>query len=646
MSSLVNVSLDGQRRSVPRGTPAGEVLDGAGSRDVVAARVNGKLVDLSRPLEEDATVEAVRSDSPEGLDVLRHSSAHLMAQAVQSLYPGTQVTIGPTIEDGFFYDFAPPAPFTVDDLPKIEAKMRELAKANLKVERIEVPRAEAIERFAEMGEQYKVEILRGIPDERVSLYRQGDWMDLCRGPHVPSTGYLRAFKLTSVAGAYWRGDERNAMLSRIYGTAFANAAALDEHLKLLELARTRDHRKLGREMGLFVFDPIAPGQPFYLAKGTVIFNALVDYVRRLYRRYGFDEVVTPQLFRNELWHTSGHWENFRENMFLSPDPESGENTVDTGSEGWRRGYGVKPMNCPGHTFVYRAEKRSYRDLPLRVAEFSRLHRAERSGVLHGLTRVRVMSQDDAHVFCTSAQIAGEIDINLRMVRDVYEALGFERLESKVATMPEKHLGTEELWRTSEAILGEALTRNGLGWEINPGEGAFYGPKIEIYVPDALKRRWQLATIQLDYTMPERFGLTFTNAAGAEERPVMIHRAILGSLERFIGVLLEHTGGVLPFWLAPEQARVLSLSEKVEDYAAEVAGVLQREGFRAAADLRNEKLGFKVREAELAKVPYMVVVGEREAAARAISLRRLRGAKNDSMALENLVALLKSEPLPG
>ncbi|HZO81614.1 MAG TPA: threonine--tRNA ligase [Candidatus Binataceae bacterium] len=646
MSSLVNVTLDGERRRVPRGTPAGEVLNGARARDVVAVRVNGKVVDLSRPLEEDAVLEPIRADSPEGLDVLRHSTAHLMAQAVQSLYPGTQVTIGPTIEDGFFYDFAPPAPFTVDDLPKIEARMRELAKADLKVERIELPRAEAIERFAQMGEHYKVEILRGIPDERVSIYRQGDWMDLCRGPHVPSTGHLRAFKLTSVAGAYWRGDERNPMLSRIYGTAFASAAALEEHLKLLELARTRDHRKLGREMGLFVFDPIAPGQPFYLPKGMVIFNALVDYVRRLYRRYGFDEVITPQIFRNELWHTSGHWENFRENMFLSPDPESGESAVDTGPEGWRKGYGVKPMNCPGHTFVYRAEKRSYRDLPLRVAEFSRLHRAERSGVLHGLTRVRVMSQDDAHIFCTAAQIAAEIDINLRMVRDVYEALGFEHLESKVATMPEKHLGSEELWRTSEAILGEALTRNGLQWEINPGEGAFYGPKIEVYVPDALKRRWQLATIQLDYNMPERFGLTFTNAAGAEERPAMIHRAILGSLERFIGVLLEHTGGVLPFWLAPEQTRVLSLSEKVESYAAEVAGVLKREGFRAAADLRNEKLGFKVRAAELAKVPYMVVVGEREAAGRAISLRRLRGAKNESMPLENLVALLKSEPLPG
>jgi threonyl-tRNA synthetase len=647
MSAQVNISLEGQSRSVPRGITVSEVLDGARGREVVAARVNGKLVDLSRPVEVDATIEPVKADSPDGLEVLRHSTAHLMAQAVQSLYPGTQVTIGPTIEDGFFYDFAPPVPFTVEDLPKIEAKMRELAKANLKVERIEVARAEAIERFAAMGEHYKVEILDGIPDDRVSIYRQGEWMDLCRGPHVPATGYIRAFKLTSVAGAYWRGDEHNAMLSRIYGTSFASKEALEEHLKLIELARSRDHRKLGREMGLFVFDSISPGSPFFLPKGAIIYNALIDYMRRLYRRYGFEEVITPQVFKNELWHTSGHWDNFRENMFLTTDREGSEtDQIDSGPEGWRKGYAFKPMNCPGHTFVYRAEKRSYRDLPLRIADFGRLHRAERSGTLHGLTRVRSMAQDDAHVFCTSAQTPDEIDLNLRMVRDIYQTLGFERLESKVATMPDRHLGTEELWRTSEAILCDALTRNGLAYEINPGEGAFYGPKIEINVPDALKRRWQLATIQVDYNMPEAFGLTFTNPSSAEERPVMIHRAILGSLERFIGVLLEHTGGVLPFWLAPEQARVLSLSEKVEAYAAEIAGLLKRENLRATADLRNEKLGFKVREAELAKVPYMVVVGEREAAARSVSLRLLRGAKSEVMALENLVELLKSEPLPG
>jgi threonyl-tRNA synthetase len=435
------------------------------------------------------------------------------------------------------------------------------------------------------------------------------------------------------------------MLSRIYGTAFATKEALEEHLKMLELARTRDHRKLGREMGLFIFDPISPGSPFFLPKGAIIYNALVDYMRRLYRRYGFDEVITPQIYKNELWHTSGHWDNFRENMFLSPDPEADDAHVDRQAEGWRQGYGVKPMNCPGHTFVYRAEKRSYRDLPLRFAEFSRLHRAERSGVLHGLTRARVMSQDDAHIFCTEAQIEDEVASNLMMVREVYATLGFERVDFKLATMPEQHMGTAEQWRMTEEMLANAMRRNDIAFEVNPGEGAFYGPKIEIYVPDALKRKWQLATIQLDYNMPERFDLTYTTNTSGEARPVMIHRAILGSLERFIGVLIEHTGGVLPLWLAPEQVRVLSLSEKVEDYAGEVATMLKAEGFRATADIRNEKLVFKLREAELAKVPYMVVVGECEAAARQVSLRLLRGSKGQTLELAGLLDLLKAEPVP-
>ncbi len=638
MSSEVTVTLGASRRVVPRGTAVRDVLlDGNKRRDIVAARVNGKLVDLSRALEEDATVEPVTADSPEGIDILRHSTAHLMAMAVQELYPGTQVTIGPTIEDGFYYDFAPKTPFTVEDLPKIEARMRELAKANLRVERIEVPRDEAIGKFRAMGEQYKVEILQDIPEQTVSIYRQGEWMDLCRGPHVPSTGYIKAFKLLNVAGAYWRGDEHNAMLSRIYGTAFASKEALEEHLKLLELARQRDHRKLGREMGLFLFDPLSPGSPFFLPRGAIVYNELIVYMRRLYRRYGFDEVITPQVFKNDLWKTSGHWEFFRENMFLTSDEESA---------GAEPNYAFKPMNCPGHTVIFAAEKRSYRDLPLRLADFGRLHRNERSGTLHGLERVRSMAQDDAHIFCTPEQIESEVDLNLRMVREVYASLGFEAVEFKLATMPAEHMGSEEQWRENEAKLGNALSRNGLQWEENPGEGAFYGPKIEIYVPDALKRKWQVATIQLDYNLPERFDLSYTTAAGSEARPVMIHRAILGSLERFIGVLIEHTGGVFPFWLAPEQVRVLSLSEKVEGYASEVAQLVKREGFRASADLRNEKLGFKVREAELGKVPYMVVVGEREAEARTVSLRMLRGAKNEAMSLEGLVRRLKDEPLPG
>ena len=646
MSSSVTVKVNGESRVVPVGTVVRELLKDIPSKDLVAARIDGKVVDLTRKIEHDTTVEPVVADSPAGLEVIRHSTAHLMAMAVQALYPGTQVTIGPVIEDGFFYDFAPATPFTVDDLPKIEAKMRELAKADHKVQRTEIAREDAIAKFSAMGEKYKVEIIQGIPDDHVSIYSQGDWMDLCRGPHVPSTRYLKAFKLTSVAGAYWRGDEHNAMLSRIYGTAFATKEALDEHLKLVELARTRDHRKLGREMGLYIFDPISPGSPFYLPKGTIILNELTDYIRRLYRRYGYDEVVTPQLFKNELWNTSGHWENFRENMFLSPDPEGEDTTaVDSGPDGWHHGYALKPMNCPGHTFVYRAEKRSYRDLPLRVAEFSRLHRAERSGTLHGLMRVRSMSQDDAHIFCREDQIEDEVAMNLAMVRNVYGALGFERVEFKLATMPDQHLGTEEQWRMTEAKLGNAMARNEIAYEINPKEGAFYGPKIEIYVSDALKRKWQVATIQLDYNNPERFGLTYTNSAGAEQRPVMIHRAILGSVERFIGVLIEHTGGVLPLWLAPEQLRVLSLSEKVEDYANEVTGILKREGYRAHADIRNEKLGFKVREAELAKVPYMIVVGEREAAERTVSLRLLRGEKANAMPIAALIEMLKKEPIP-
>jgi threonyl-tRNA synthetase len=637
MSSEIRVTVGGVVHPVQPGTSAGELLrQFANGARPIAARVNGKVVDLSRPVTEDARVEPVPADSPDGIDVLRHSTAHLMAQAVQNLYPGTQVTIGPTIEDGFYYDFAPPRPFTVEDLPKIESKMRELVKADLKVERVEMGREDAVALFDSMHEKYKVEIIRGIPEERVSLYRQGDWVDLCRGPHVPSTRHLKAFKLTSVAGAYWRGDERNAMLSRIYGTAFPSKEALEEHLRLLEMARARDHRKLGREMGLFFFDRIAPGSPFFLPKGAIIYNQLIEYVRRLYRRYGFEEVITPQIFKNQLWRTSGHWEMFRENMFLTTDGENPAGELD---------YGVKPMNCPSHAVMYRSDKRSYRDLPIRFADFGRLHRAERSGTLHGLTRVRAMSQDDAHIFCMEEQIAEEIDLNLRMVREVYEALGFGSIELRLGTMPEKHLGSEEEWRKREEVLGGAMRRNGFEFELNPGEGAFYGPKIEIYVPDALKRKWQVATIQLDFNMPERFDLEYTTSASTQARPVMIHRAVLGTLERFIGVLLEHTGGVLPFWLAPEQVRVLSLSEKVEDYARELAALVSKTGFRASADLRNEKLGFKVREAELARIPYMAVVGEREAASRMVSLRRLRGEKNQAMTLDGLIELLKAEPLP-
>ncbi len=637
MEGKISVTVAGRPVQVAHGASAGQLLKGFGNGRLVAARVNGKPVDLSCPVGEGATVEPVLADSPEGLEILRHSTAHLMAQAVQQLFPGVQVTIGPAIEEGFYYDFAAPRPFALDDLPRIEARMRELAGLDLKIERLEMSREEAVARFAALGERYKVEILSQLQEPRVSVYRQGDWMDLCRGPHVPSTGHLQAFKLLSVAGAYWRGDERNPMLSRIYGTSFASERELAEHLRLLELARQRDHRKLGRELELFFFDPVSPGSAFFLPRGTVIYRELESYIRRLYRRYGFAEVITPELFRNELWQRSGHWEMFRENMFLTSDGERGAGAPD---------YGLKPMNCPGHALIYRLEKRSYRDLPLRLADFGRLHRAERAGVLHGLTRVRAMAQDDAHIFCLEGQVGAEIDRNLQMVKEVYQALGFGPPKARLATMPDKHLGSEELWRQSEAVLAQALERNGFGYVVNRGEGAFYGPKIELYVPDALGRNWQLATIQLDYNLPQRFDLSYIDASGLPARPVMIHRAILGSIERFIGVLLEHTGGVLPFWLAPEQVRVLSLSEKVEPYAAEVAELLERRGARVARDLRNEKLGLKVRQAELAKVPYIVVVGEREAAQRGVSLRRLRGAKQESLSLEQLAALIGQEAPPG
>ncbi|MCL5044268.1 MAG: threonine--tRNA ligase [Deltaproteobacteria bacterium] len=637
MEGKISVTVAGRPVQVAHGASAGQLLKGFGNGRLVAARVNGKPVDLSCPVGEGATVEPVLADSPEGLEILRHSTAHLMAQAVQQLFPGVQVTIGPAIEEGFYYDFAAPRPFALDDLPRIEARMRELAGLDLKIERLEMSREEAAARFAALGERYKVEILSQLQEPRVSVYRQGDWMDLCRGPHVPSTGHLQAFKLLSVAGAYWRGDERNPMLSRIYGTSFASERELAEHLRLLELARQRDHRKLGRELELFFFDPVSPGSAFFLPRGTVIYRELESYIRRLYRRYGFAEVITPELFRNELWQRSGHWEMFRENMFLTSDGERGAGAPD---------YGLKPMNCPGHALIYRLEKRSYRDLPLRLADFGRLHRAERAGVLHGLTRVRAMAQDDAHIFCLEGQVGAEIDRNLQMVKEVYQALGFGPPKARLATMPDKHLGSEELWRQSEAVLAQALERNGFGYVVNRGEGAFYGPKIELYVPDALGRNWQLATIQLDYNLPQRFDLSYIDASGLPARPVMIHRAILGSIERFIGVLLEHTGGVLPFWLAPEQVRVLSLSEKVEPYAAEVAELLERRGARVARDLRNEKLGLKVRQAELAKVPYIVVVGEREAAQRGVSLRRLRGAKQESLSLEQLAALIGQEAPPG
>jgi threonyl-tRNA synthetase len=605
--------------------------DRRAAEKAVAARVDGKLIDLSTPIAAGASVEPVLPDSADGLEVIRHSTAHLMAQAVQELFPGTQVTIGPVIEDGFYYDFVRADPFTPEDLTRIEKKMKEIVSRNLTVTRHEMPKAEAVRLFAAMGETYKVEILEGISDERVSVYQQGDWKDLCRGPHVPSTAKLGSFKLTSVAGAYWRGDERNAMLQRIYGTAWANDADLKRHLELLEEAKRRDHRKLGRELDLWSFHTIAPGSPFFHPKGAFVYNALIGFIRGLYGRYGYGEVITPQIADVELWKRSGHYENFRDNMFFCE--------ID------KREFGVKPMNCPGHTFVYGSAKRSYRELPLRYADFSKLHRYEKSGVLHGLTRVRTFSQDDAHIFCTPAQVQEEITRVIEMAGVVHRAFGFEDIRVFLSTRPAQRMGSDATWDHAEEALRAALEANGLRFEVNPGDGAFYGPKIDFLFRDALRREWQLTTIQLDYAQPERFDLTYVSAEGKEERPVMIHRALLGSIERFLAILIEHTAGAFPLWLAPVQVKVLTLTERQEAYGAEILAELRGRGLRAELDIRNEKLGYKIRQAQLEKIPYMLVVGDREAADRKVAPRARSGEQLAAMSIEEFAVRVLAEAAP-
>ena len=506
--------------------------------------------------------------------------------------------------------------------------MRELAGQDLPIAREEVLRDEAIEMFRRMGEDYKVEIISDIPDETVSLYRQGDWVDLCRGPHLPRTGFIQAFKLTSVAGAYWRGDERNEMLQRIYGTSFPTRKQLKEHLALLEEARKRDHRKLGKELDLFSFHPAAPASPFFHPKGAFVYNALVEYMRGLYRRYGYQEVITPQIFDAGLWHRSGHYEHYKDNMYFTHIEE--------------REFGVKPMNCPSHTFIYGSKKRSYRELPIRLADFGRLHRYEKSGVTAGLTRVRSFAQDDAHIFCAPGQIEGEIDSLLDMLREVYHRFNFQDLEIYLSTRPDQYLGALETWERAEAALAASLEKRNAAYEINAGDGAFYGPKIDFVVKDAMKRGWQLGTVQLDFSMPERFDLGFVSASGTDERPVMIHRAILGSIERFMAVLIEHTGGAFPLWLAPEQARIVTVTDQQKPYAAEACSRLVDEGWRVELDERNEKLGFKIREAQMAKIPYALVVGDKEVQNGTLSARKRGGENLPAMSVEAFAERLRED----
>ncbi len=597
----------------------------------LAVKVDGELRDLDRPIAGAASVEIVTRRSDEALELIRHDAAHVMAEAVQALYPDTQVTIGPAIEDGFYYDFARPTPFSTEDLAAIEARMREIVAADRGFAREVWDRDAAADHFRSIGEVYKAEIVAGLPeDEEVTIYRQGDWLDLCRGPHLPSTGKIGAgFKLLKVAGAYWRGDSANEMLQRIYGTAWRDEAELDAYLNRLEEAEKRDHRRLGREMGLFHFQEEAPGAAFWHPKGWTLYRLLVDYMRSRQERGGYVEIATPELMDRALWERSGHWETFRENMFTS-ETEDG------------RVFAVKPMNCPGCVQIFKQGNRSYRDLPMRIAEFGKVHRYEPSGALHGLMRVRAFAQDDAHIFCTPEQMDSECRIVIALILDIYRDFGFEDVRIKFADRPPRRIGADAVWDRLEGALRGALDRGGIPYEVNPSEGAFYGPKLEFVLRDAIGRDWQCGTLQVDLNLPERLDAAYVGEDGARHRPVMLHRALFGSFERFIGILLEHYAGRLPLWLAPVQLVVAAITSDVDSYAGEVAEAARAAGLRAVADLRNAKIGYKVREHSIAKVPLLAAVGRREMASRGVALRRLAGGGQEALALDTAIDTLRRE----
>ncbi len=630
---------------------------------VVAVRANGEIRDLHTPVPEDATLVPILITDPDALGVIRHSTAHVLADAVQRLYPGTRITFGPAIENGFYYDFdRRDGQFTEADFEKIEAKIQEIAAADLPFRREAVTREVAHKLLSDLGEHYKVEHLERLQGE-ISLYRHGDWVDLCEGPHVPSTGFLRAVKLTSVAGAYWRGDERNPMLQRIYGTAFPSRKELAAHLLALEEARKRDHRKLGKELELIGFHPWAPASPFFLPRGAQIYRRLIDYVRALYDRTGYQEVVTPQIFDHELFVKSGHAGAYRENMFKAATVEDIERVTAALQKASVAGvaadpaamgkiiddhlrFDVKPMNCPGHCLMFAMTRRSYRELPMRLADFGRLHRFERSGVTQGLTRVRTFCQDDAHIFCTLDQMQSEIIAFLDLVYTVYQDFGFSDVRVVIATRPDTRMGDDSVWDKAESALQVAVERKGLRFEIAEGEGAFYGPKIELHLKDALGRPWQLGTIQVDFNMPESFDLGYIAEDNSMHRPVMLHRAALGSVERFFGVLVEHVGGAFPTWLSPEQVAVLTVSEKVNDYANEVVALLRRNGVRVISDLSADKLGAKIRNARNLRVPYLAVVGQKEEEQRGVSVRsRDEGKELGFLTLEEMIARIGNESIP-
>lgn len=641
-----------------------EILQALGllTREVVAARVAGQIADLHTPVPAGATVEPITVADADALQVIRHSTAHVMADAVQRLYPGTKVTFGPAIDNGFYYDFdRKDGQFTEEDFAKIEAAMREIIAADAPFRREVISKEGAHELLSKMGETYKVEHLERLQGE-ISLYRHGDWVDLCEGPHVPSTGFLRAVKLTSVAGAYWRGDERNPMLQRIYGTAFPSQKELDAYLAGLEEAKKRDHRKLGKELELFNFHRFAPASPFFLPRGADVYNRLNGYVRELYGRHGYSEVITPQIFDRELFETSGHLPEYAENMFFAATRESMEHSAEVLAKKGAQGaldapaiqreleagmrFGVKPMNCPSHCVMFDMTRRSYRELPMRLADFGRLHRFERSGVVQGLTRVRTFSQDDAHIFCTLDQMQDEIVAFLDLVHDVYKDFAFSEVRVKVATRPAARLGSDEVWDKAESALIGAVEHRKLPFDIAEGEGAFYGPKIEFHLKDALQRSWQLGTIQVDFNMPERFDLSYVAEDNTQKRPVMLHRAVLGSIERFFAVLIEHVAGAFPTWLSPEQVAILTVSEKVNDYALALKAQLNAAGVRAIADVSSDKLGAKIRNARMMRMPYLAVVGAREAEQGGGALRSRDEDKDlGFMTTAQIIERVRSESLP-
>ena len=623
---------DGSQREFDRAVTLRQVAESIGAglaRAAVAGKVDGKLVDLSFSIEADADIAIVTARDAEALEIIRHSTAHLLAQAVKSLFPSAQVTIGPVVEDGFYYDFAYERPFTPDDLRSIEKKMEQLAGQELEVKRSVMPRDEAVRFFRQLGEDYKAEIIESIPaNEDLSLYTQGDFTDLCRGPHVPDTGKLKAFKLMKVAGAYWRGDHNNASLQRIYGTAWADKKDLKEYLHRLEEAEKRDHRKIAKTLDLFHLQEEAPGMVFWHPAGWTLWQTVEQYMRQVFRDNDYQEIKTPLIVGRSLWEKSGHWEKFQEHMFTTHSEE--------------RDFAIKPMNCPCHIQVYNQGLKSYRDLPLRLAEFGSCHRNELSGVLHGIMRVRGFTQDDAHIFCTEEQIQGEVSEFIDLLHRVYADFGFHEVLVKLSTRPAQRVGSDEVWDKAEAALREALDSKGLDWQLQPGEGAFYGPKIEFSLKDCLGRVWQCGTIQVDFSMPERLGATYVAESGAKQTPVMLHRAILGSMERFIGILIEHHAGYFPLWLAPTQVVVLNITDRQAEYAEKIAKELSSKGLRVKTDLRNEKIGFKIRERSMQRIPYLIIVGDKEVEAGTATLRTQNGNDLGSFTVADIVQQLVDE----